>query len=225
MRDESAGGLHPVPGFAPPTTARSKRAVTEILDAARTLFLEVGRDGFSLREVARRADYSPAALYNYFDGVEALVNLLALEGVQALGSYLEAVPSDTSSPRRLRALGNAYLAFASAEPARYRLVFATLAAPTPRWTEYTATAYPFTLLIQECASGLDAGSLIDRHAVGAAGLAYGLWATVHGIAMLSAHHLAAIEHGDIEPISLHALDSAIAGITTPLGTVPDHLLP
>lgn len=225
MRDESAGGLHPVPGFTPPATARSKRAVAEILDAARALFLEVGKEGFSLREVARRAEYSPAALYNYFDGVEALVNLLALEGVQALGSYLEVVPSGTSSPRRLRALGTAYLGFASAEPARYRLVFATLAAPTRRWSEYTATAYPFTLLIEECANGLNEGSLIDRHNVGAAGLAYGLWTTVHGIAMLSAHHLASIEDKDIAPLSQHALECAIAGITAPLGTEPDLLLP
>jgi AcrR family transcriptional regulator len=44
---------------------RDRRRLTtraEILMAARELLLEVGPEGLSLRQVARRADISPAAL-------------------------------------------------------------------------------------------------------------------------------------------------------------------
>lgn len=216
MQDRSAGGYHPVPGFHPPATRRSQRAVADILDAARGHLLDVGGlERFSLREVARRADYSPAAIYTHFGGVEALVNVLALESVQALGGYLERVPLDLPSPQRLMELGTAYLAFSAEEPARYRLAFATLAAPETSWQAYIQTAYPFTIIVDACARGLASGELVDREGVDASGLAFGLWSVVHGIAMLRAHHLAAINASESDRLTHSAIASAIAGITAP----------
>jgi AcrR family transcriptional regulator len=47
---------------------------TEILTAARELLLEVGPEELSLRQVARRADFSPAALYTYFTSRDEIVS-------------------------------------------------------------------------------------------------------------------------------------------------------
>jgi len=43
-----------------------------ILDAARTIFAEAGLEGASLRAIAARAGYTPAALYFHFDSREAI---------------------------------------------------------------------------------------------------------------------------------------------------------
>ena len=66
----------------------------EILAAARELLLEVGPEGLSLRQVARRADFSPAALYTYFPSKDSLVASLFEESFERLYDYLRRVPAD-----------------------------------------------------------------------------------------------------------------------------------
>lgn len=41
---------------------------SQIMDAARRLFAELGYDGVSLRAIAREADVDPALIHHYFDG-------------------------------------------------------------------------------------------------------------------------------------------------------------
>src|SRR5450756_1792840 len=48
----------------------------EIFAAARQLLLEVDPDELSLRQVARRADFSPASLYTYFSSRDELLAAL-----------------------------------------------------------------------------------------------------------------------------------------------------
>ena len=54
------------------TLQQARRAL--VLDAARALFDEAGLAGFNMRDVARRAGYTPGALYAYFDSKEALLS-------------------------------------------------------------------------------------------------------------------------------------------------------
>ena len=54
------------------TLQQTRRAL--VLDAARALFDEAGLAGFNMRDVARRAGYTPGALYAYFDSKEALLS-------------------------------------------------------------------------------------------------------------------------------------------------------
>jgi AcrR family transcriptional regulator len=61
----------------PTTTAIRRRAVSDlkrtlILDAARAVFEAEGLDGASLRGIAAKAGYTPAALYFHFDSKEAI---------------------------------------------------------------------------------------------------------------------------------------------------------
>ena len=51
---------------------RHQRIRDQILRAARELLLENGHDNFSLRGIARRVQYSPAALYEYFDNKDEI---------------------------------------------------------------------------------------------------------------------------------------------------------
>jgi len=92
-------------------------------------------ESMSLRQLAARLGVSAAAVYRHFDGRDALLAALAAQGFDALHRvFAEAFPigEPPVGPRqardRLRRLGEAYLGFATAEPALWRLMFGPLGA-------------------------------------------------------------------------------------------------
>ena len=193
------------------TTARGDRAHREILTAARTVLLERGVDGLSLREVARRADYSPSALYNHFADKDALLAAVAMECVGTLGRYLGAVPPGPAVPR-LHALGLAYAAFAEENPAEYAVIFDCLTNPPHTWEQYVAVAHPFSMIVTACEQGLAEGMLADRSGVGASGMAYAMWSLIDGHVHLRAKHLAAVE-GPYAAMLSAGIDALLTGLT------------
>ena len=56
-----------------------------ILDAARELFVAEGFQNVSIRKVAERIEYSPAAIYGYFPSKDDIFFALAEEGFRLLG--------------------------------------------------------------------------------------------------------------------------------------------
>src|ERR1700750_125063 len=72
---------------------RDREAVSRgILDAARELFTSEGFQNVSIRKIAERIEYSPAAIYSYFPSKDDIFFALAEEGFRLLG--------DPSSPER-----------------------------------------------------------------------------------------------------------------------------
>jgi AcrR family transcriptional regulator len=61
-----------------------------ILDAARHLFVAEGYGNVSIRKIAERIEYSPAALYSYFPSKDDIFFALAGEGFQLLQATSEA---------------------------------------------------------------------------------------------------------------------------------------
>src|SRR3954468_22050032 len=55
-----------------------------ILDAARELFVSEGYENVSMRKIAERIEYSPAAIYSYFPSKDEIFIALAEEGVRLL---------------------------------------------------------------------------------------------------------------------------------------------
>src|SRR5437660_12230763 len=55
-----------------------------ILDAARDLFVSEGYANVSIRKIAERIEYSPAALYGYFPSKDDIFFAPAAEGVRIL---------------------------------------------------------------------------------------------------------------------------------------------
>jgi AcrR family transcriptional regulator len=65
---------------------RDREAVRRgILDAARELFVNEGYMNVSIRKIAERIEYSPAAVYGYFESKDDIFFALAEEGFQLLG--------------------------------------------------------------------------------------------------------------------------------------------
>src|SRR5262245_22878555 len=65
--------------------ARDRQATRRaILDAARDLFVSQGYANVSLRRIAERIEYSPAAIYSYFPSKDDIFFALADEGFSLL---------------------------------------------------------------------------------------------------------------------------------------------
>src|SRR4051795_5226418 len=80
---------------------RDREAVRRaILDAARDLFVTEGFQNVSIRKIAERIEYSPAAIYGYFPSKDDIFFALAEEGFRLLGdpgsetgrAHLQALP-------------------------------------------------------------------------------------------------------------------------------------
>ena len=66
---------------------RERQAVRDsILDAARDLFVAEGYRNVSIRKIAERIEYSPAAIYSYFEGKDDIFYALAEEGFRRLSA-------------------------------------------------------------------------------------------------------------------------------------------
>lgn len=197
-------------------TRRGDRTAAEILSAGRSVLLERGPDGLTIREVARRADLSPGALYNHFADKDALVAALAMQCVGTLGAYLGSVPDGPAVPR-LKALGHAYARFAAEHPEEYAVIFDCLVNPPHAWEDYLTIARPFTLIVDACRQGLDDGSLADVSGVGPGGLAYALWSLADGHVHLRAKHLSAI-NGSFDRMFDAALNTLLRGLSAVPGS-------
>lgn len=96
-----------------------------LIAATEALLVERGPDGFSLREVARRAGVSPAAPAHHFGDAAGLLTAVATLGFEGLTAALrEGVARGGDDPiAALRGQGMGYVQYALAHPGRFRLMF------------------------------------------------------------------------------------------------------
>ena len=86
---------------------REREAVSRaILDAARDLFVAEGYQNVSIRKIADRIEYSPAAIYSYFPSKDDIFFALAEEGFR-LCSRRTALTRAPEPNRRNRSTGSA----------------------------------------------------------------------------------------------------------------------
>lgn len=129
-----------------------QRAVTDVrralvLAAARSAFLELGLEGASLREIAKRAGYTPGAIYSYFSSKEEVYGALLGESLERLNAFVSAAepgPDARSSPgqqtaarsravqRTLRAKATAFFEFYRESPRDLDLGFYLFHGMQPR---------------------------------------------------------------------------------------------
>jgi AcrR family transcriptional regulator len=88
-----------------------------ILKAARKVFEAEGLEGASLRAIAVRAGYTPAALYFHFDSKEAIYAEVLLVSLTALGKSVKVAVAKAKDPdTRLRAAALAFFRFYADNP-------------------------------------------------------------------------------------------------------------
>ena len=180
-------------GSQPGLSRRERRRLDtreEILVAARELMLEVGPEALSLRQVARRADFSPAALYNYFSSRDELIAALFAESFERLDAYLRRVPADLPLPTRFVELGMSYMDFAHDNPMDLRCIL--LATPQEGLPSSSGTALGLgvvRLISEPIGEGMEQGVFGPKPILSPPELAWGFWALVHGMVSISGINL------------------------------------
>ena len=96
-----------------------------ILDAARELFIETGYEAVTMREIAKRIEYSPTAIYLHFRDKKAVMNAVCDTDFLALAKKFGKIAEIADPLERLKAAGLAYADFALKHPNQYRLMFMT----------------------------------------------------------------------------------------------------
>lgn len=106
--------------------ASTRRA---ILDAARDLFVAEGYLHVSLRRVAERVEYSPAAIYGYFTGKDEIFFALASEGFERLHEMALRTPVPGDPLEALRHALWTFYEFSKAYPEYFALMFVDRSVP------------------------------------------------------------------------------------------------
>jgi AcrR family transcriptional regulator len=145
-------------------------------------------ESISLRQLAASVGVSAAAVYRHFQSKDDLLLALASHGFDVLRLRFaacfdigQAPQNAAQATQRMVRLAQAYLDFAAAEPALWRLMFGPLAAPyraqPPRADTVNTLDY-----LRAALWGLYRSQVLLREP-GSAELLFA-WATIHGLAAL-----------------------------------------
>jgi AcrR family transcriptional regulator len=168
---------------------RRERSRQAILDAALALIESSGVDGWSMRELATQVDYSPGALYRYFDGKALVLAALCTDAMTGLQKHLAATEATGGPLTRLEELGLAYLAYAAEQPTLFRLALVELPSKRRDLVQQPDPASPYGLVLAAVRDAIAEGALHATQTFGAEQIAFTIWATVHGMAVLEQTHL------------------------------------
>lgn len=181
-----------------PRTVEPRRA---LLDASLDLLTAEGLEGFSMREVARRAGVSHQAPYHHFPDREAILAAIVAEGFERLRADSLAATAGIADPaRRYHALGRAYVKFALSNPAHFKLMFRSELVREDKHEEAMACAQlSFDVLV----------NIVDEVSIARTGerdhaLIFASWSMVHGLATL-------MLEGKLDKHFGPSMDSRLAG--------------
>jgi AcrR family transcriptional regulator len=94
-----------------------------ILNEARSLFLESGEKGLSMRKLAASIGVTPAAIYWHFKNKEELLGEIFLEGVETFSRYMNKSLAGDNPLHRLQLCSESFLAFGLEQPSHYDIFF------------------------------------------------------------------------------------------------------
>jgi AcrR family transcriptional regulator len=191
---------------------------TRILDTARDMFASDGVESVTMREIAKRIEYTPTAIYHHFRDKQALIAELVEQDFLAFSRALQKTASIADPLERLRAAGLAYVEFGLSHPSHYRVLFMTPELAAKKSEVHTAhKGHPgedaYEYLRQTVGDAIAAAQLRpelkDRDMV-----AQIMWAGVHGLVSLHIVHVGgqAIAWRDARKTARLLIDNAIRGV-------------
>jgi AcrR family transcriptional regulator len=191
---------------------RERAAVRNaILHAARELFVSEGYRTVSMRKIADRIEYSPAAIYGYFASKDEIFFALAEEGFLMIKRAAEDAVRDEKDPlRALRASLLAYYRFAREQPKYFELMFVDRSVPHLEDLERFGFLVEMVRHAQQSIARCVDNGVFPRDLDVAAAF-HILWAAVHGPATLAIGQRLR-EGEDPDRLAADTLDATIAGL-------------
>jgi AcrR family transcriptional regulator len=145
---------------------RDREAVHRaILDAARELFVTEGYRNVSIRKIAEKIEYSPAAIYGYFPSKDDIFYALAEEGFRLLhggsGDAFNAQLAGREPLERISTLLLRLYEFSRQQPQYFELMFVDRSVPriSQAYERFAFAREIRSHLIGEIQAGIDAGVL------------------------------------------------------------------
>jgi AcrR family transcriptional regulator len=165
-----------------PAERRKRKVRDAIIEAAEDVFALEGEAGLSMRRLADRIDYSPAAIYKYFSSKDELLAEIREQFFERLSARIEA--SGAEKPRDIglfRASLKAYIQTGLDNPNHYRMAFSNVGSTPPRegTRAYESITTWNALVGQLVASG-------GFRPVDPALASKSIWASIHGLTLLLA---------------------------------------
>jgi AcrR family transcriptional regulator len=190
-----------------------------ILDAARDLFVAEGYRNVSIRKIAEKVEYSPAALYSYFPSKDDLFFALAEEGFRKLFEFTND-PAVVAAADPLTAIRQGFLRyyqFSRAHPEYFDLMFVDRSVPkiSHEWERFGFVDQMIDEVRALIRRAVDAGLFpADTNPDVAFHI---LWAAIHGPATVAVcDRLAPDENPDA--LARDTLEAAIAGLRAGIRT-------
>jgi AcrR family transcriptional regulator len=153
-----------------------------LIEAGVAALAHTEADELSLRQLAKAVGVSANAAYRHFEDKDALLSAMATEGFRRFtAAQRAAVAAVPHAEDRLKASGRAYVAFAQAHPALYRLMFQRLSCAATHPDLAMTAIDGMSVLLEATSSLLQAPAHDERVRVAAAAL----WSLVHGLSALS----------------------------------------
>lgn len=184
-----------------------------ILDAALKLFRAGGVRNVTMRSIAGRIGYSPAAIYGYFEGKEDILRRLSISGFEQLLERMRPLAESGADPvERLVGGARIYLEFAAQNPDIYQLMFASEDVHLPLDGPTNDAAHQtFQLLVEVIVECIERGSIQNVEDPYVPALS--VWSMVHGLAMLRIKdRLKRLPHEDLDAVAWDAVRFALRPI-------------
>ena len=145
---------------------RDREAVRRaILDAARELFVAEGFQNVSIRKIAERIEYSPAAIYGYFPSKDDIFFALAEEGFRLLGDPAsvrdDPALKDAAPIDRVRASFWRLYEFSREQPQYFALMFVERSVPriSREYERFAFAREGKQQILEQLRACIDAGDL------------------------------------------------------------------
>jgi AcrR family transcriptional regulator len=185
-----------------------------LLSCALRLIKRKGIGAVSLRIIAAQAGVSASAIYRHFASKEDLLASLAAEGFMSLSSAFTATLAahrDRSPPERLKALGEAYIAFGLDRPEHYQLMFGASVNSRRHSGLEDAAARSFNQLVEAVAACFEPNA--SQRTILAAALS--AWSLVHGYVQLRQDGRLDDLPENLAPTPGEVVAALFAGVTGP----------
>jgi AcrR family transcriptional regulator len=154
-----------------------------IVNATLELVREQGASKVTARQIAQAVGYTPGMLYSVFENLQAIFLHVNVQSLDSLYSHCMRAQKKAKGPEdSIRAMGIAYLAFASSHTHQFQLMFQPMPeSNTPQPAELGSRIRALFELVEHDLLALDPDASEPAIKLGARTL----WSGVHGAAALS----------------------------------------